>query len=252
MYHQISNSTGRNYNARIYRNVPFSPHFHRSYELIHVLSGEMEVKVNGTAYRLGAGQTLFVPPHAVHALSCNMDSRCWVGVFSRDRVGSGFPEMLGGRCSPFCCEPEVRAFLEQKLFIRNTPSELELSACLCLAADQCLKYAAPSAQTGDRTARERIVRYMEEHFRQNVTLRDMASDLGYEYHYLSRLFHNCFSMNFKEYLNGFRFEHAYELLQKTDLTTQRIAMESGFGSTRNLDRVFRKMSGKAPKDCRNL
>lgn len=249
MYHQVSNSTGQNYNARIYSDTRFAPHFHRSYELIHVLSGSIAVQVDGADSTLEAGETLLIPPYAVHALEGNPDVQCWVGVFSRDRVFSALPESLSQYRQAFRCEPEVERFLRQTLFVRQTPSDLQLGACLCLAADQCLKHAL-SVPSEHSTLRQSMVSYIAERFREEISLKTMAEDLGYEYHYLSRVFHRCFALNFREYLNGYRFEHAYELLQKTDLTVEEVALASGFQSARNLDRVFRRMSGKSPRDCR--
>ena len=62
--HQQHNSLGNhNYNAFFYDNCEWFYHFHKNYELIYILSGEVELTLNGTGYLLAA-DTLVVAPIA--------------------------------------------------------------------------------------------------------------------------------------------------------------------------------------------
>ena len=59
-------------------------------------------------------------------------------------------------------------------------------------------------------------------------------------------------MNFKKFLNQYRFEYAKNLIVNTDKKLSDIALESGFGSIRNFNRIYYKFSGITPKEQRQL
>ena len=54
-------------------------------------------------------------------------------------------------------------------------------------------------------------------------------------------------MTFSEYLNFVKIEHALTLFQnETELSVTQIALECGFGTIRNFNRVFKKLTGFSP------
>jgi transcriptional regulator GlxA family with amidase domain len=102
----------------------------------------------------------------------------------------------------------------------------------------------------NRTLSERILRYISEHYTDNLSLGKMARDLGYDERYLSRCFHRIIPLHFSRYVNQLRVETAIELLQRSDRSLSEIALECGFGSIRSFDRVFAEVTGKAPREFR--
>ena len=62
--HQQHNSLGNhNYNAFFYDNCEWFYHFHKNYELIYILSGEVELTLNGTGYLLAADTFALILPN---------------------------------------------------------------------------------------------------------------------------------------------------------------------------------------------
>ena len=54
--HQEHNSLGNhNYNAFFYDNCDWFNHFHKNYELVHVLEGEVVLTLNGSQFLLKQG-----------------------------------------------------------------------------------------------------------------------------------------------------------------------------------------------------
>ena len=54
-------------------------------------------------------------------------------------------------------------------------------------------------------------------------------------------------MTFSEYLNFVKVEHAISHIQtENDLTITQIALQCGFGTIRNFNRVFKKLTGFSP------
>ena len=61
---------------------------------------------------------------------------------------------------------------------------------------------------------------------------------------------NMIGISLQEYLNQIRFENALRLMDTTDLTLLDICLETGFSSTRYLNRVFQKNLGCSAKEYR--
>ncbi|MFA6334206.1 MAG: helix-turn-helix transcriptional regulator [Bacteroidales bacterium] len=84
-----------------------------------------------------------------------------------------------------------------------------------------------------------------------LTINKLAKEIGTNRTYLSKFFSGEKGCKFRDYINMLRAEHAKSLL----LTIKRyaiadIAILSGFGSVRALNRAFRKNFGKLPSQLR--
>lgn len=250
MFHQVSNSYGNfNYNARIYKNATWEEHFHSNYELILTLSGVTEVTVLGRAETLSEGELILIPPYAVHSL-VTRNARTWVGVFSEDFIPIFDTRNRYAYFSSFRASPDVMDILYDRLFIADEPERYALASYLYLILNECEKHAV---RTGlkDTSILRLVPEYVSEHLAEDITLAKVAMHLGYEYHYFSSLFHECFAVNFKRFLNILRFNNACKLLSDNSLTVSEVADSSGFGSLRNFNRIFKELSGISPSEFRS-
>jgi AraC-like DNA-binding protein len=237
-----------------YENFRFLPHLHRHHELVQVLDGSLLVTVNGREQIVSAGDYAFVPSHAIHAYQSPSHSLCKVCVFSEDLIPAFSSEMRKKRVEDFTfrCRPCVAALADEAIFTDESGVNLLLrkGALYALAGEMQSQLTFSDAASTDLALTERIIRYATEHFADNITLGTMALALGYDEHYLSRIFHRIIPMHFSAYINLLRVDAARELLERSNLTLAEIAMESGFGSIRSFNRVFLKVTGKRPRDCR--
>ena len=67
---------------------------------------------------------------------------------------------------------------------------------------------------------------------------------------LSRLVNARYVKTIPQLLNEFRVKDAQKLLKETDASIQNIFEESGFNSITTFNRVFKELSGEAPKEYR--
>jgi len=249
--HQPINSKGNfNYNAFIYVNGSWKPHFHANYELIYIFDGDLEVKLNNYSITLRKSELLLINPNVLHAFYTKNSSRFWVGVFSSDFINSFAKRNEFVAYSKFKCDSEAEAFLKNHLFIEGEQDKYLTIACLNLVCSQCKKNSEEIESLKISDKLNDILKYISSHFSEKISLSDMASKLGYEYHYLSSLFNSYFDMNFKAYVNLYRFQHACELLTNTDKDIIEIAYESGFQTLRNFNRIFKLLSGHTPSSYR--
>ena len=100
-------------------------------------------------------------------------------------------------------------------------------------------------------ALQRILQYINLHYREPITRSSVAHALGYHDSYISHLFSKTMHTSLPEYRNTLRIDDACRLLQETELSITEITSELGFQSIRNFNRVFLQRKGMSPRAFRN-
>lgn len=85
---------------------------------------------------------------------------------------------------------------------------------------------------------------------EQITLEQMARDLGYNYTYLSAYFNQRLHTGFQDFVNQYRVSHAAMLLQGSSIPVTQVAEQCGFGTIRSFNRVFLKALGMSPSAFR--
>lgn len=251
LLHQVTNSIGNyNYNAFIYDNVQYASHFHGNYELIYVFEGTANVSVNGLSDTLYKGELILIPPYTVHTLDIE-NGKTWVGVFSEDFISSFTKSHKYMRYSKFSCSAEIEEILKKFLFVIEKPEHYLHISYLYMVCNECVKNAKPLNAENNYKFIYAVVSHISENLSWDISLKDISAQLNYDYHYFSALFHQNFSINFKSFVNLFRFEKACTLLVDKEIPITYIAETCGFGSIRNFNRVFKSLSGYTPSEYRN-
>ncbi len=95
--------------------------------------------------------------------------------------------------------------------------------------------------------KQQILLYMEQNFNRAELNAVMASEeLGISEKYLYMLLKEQTGRTFSNYLEDLRMIFAIKCLEETDLSNEKIAQESGFGSTNSFYRIFKKQTGVSP------
>lgn len=254
MIYQKHNSVGNYYfEAIVYDNFNFVLHLHKHPELIYVLDGEVEIEVENGIETAKQGDFALILGDQAHAYNTKNHSKVWVGVFSGDWVGK-FNSMVNNRrglTSIFRCDPDTTKFLVDNLINKSGQSVLELKAYLyavCAEYEKKVQFVEQKQQGKDLL--HKILEYISERYKEPITLKHIAKDLGYEQHYLSRCFHNSIKMNFRQFVNQYRVDCAKDMLLNGEQSISTIALESGFQSIRTFNRVFKGLTGTQPRSYR--
>ncbi|MDE7326902.1 MAG: AraC family transcriptional regulator [Lachnospiraceae bacterium] len=95
-----------------------------------------------------------------------------------------------------------------------------------------------------------VLKYMEEHYKEKVTLSDLAGEAGMNEQYFCRFFRKMTGKTPITYLNDYRIGHAAEALVKSDARIVEICYENGFENVSYFIRKFKEAKGMTPKEYR--
>lgn len=93
-------------------------------------------------------------------------------------------------------------------------------------------------------------KFIEEHSSEHLSLRRVATAVGINPTHLSEKFKLVTGVKFVDHIARTRFEQAQKLLEDADLRVSEIAFGVGFQSLSQFNRVFKKLSGRSPREFR--
>lgn len=97
----------------------------------------------------------------------------------------------------------------------------------------------------------RIIDYINRNFNKNITLDLVALEIGLSPQYLSKIFKEQYGSTFIEFITLKRLKYAEELLSKGNRNIKEISKLTGYEDSNYFCRVFKKETGKSPKQFRN-
>ena len=95
-----------------------------------------------------------------------------------------------------------------------------------------------------------VIRYMQEHLEEEITLNVLAEKFHLSSAYISQLFKSEIGVNFLSYLTNIRMEQAKKLLVTTAASVAEISERSGYGDYRVFTKAFKKKEGMTPSQYR--
>ena len=218
-------------------------HWHKEFELIYVMDGEVAVKVNTNDRVLHTDEFLLLNSAENHSLSAE-NAKCLILDISyefAEQFDSSFYNSTFKIVPGSGAEEEIHNLLWQ---LSRTMNEAALSdlrqyavitELLHVLFVQC-RQENKSAEEEDEQVRSRHVKlakeYIEQHFREEIAENEVAKMLGLHPIYLSALFRETTGMRFREYLLKIRLEHAMDALLNKQMSIEDAAIAGGFPSKR--------------------
>ena len=253
-------------------------HFHPECQLVYVVSGSGTRIIGGSVEQFEEGDLTFIGPNVPHV---------WYSHSSQPEATSPArslalyinPEVVLHHLAAFtdtqsladffrqserglCLTGETREQVAQLLMAMPNQSDLRLMTSF-LQVLQVLKTSrevrwlntesllvAYADSTKGRVSR--LMHFIQDNFRQPITLEETAAVAGLQLHSFCRFFKALTQRTFSEFLNEIRIGFACQLLQQSDLPVTQVAYECGYGNISYFNRSFRKNRGMTPKEYRRL
>ncbi|MBE6582079.1 MAG: helix-turn-helix domain-containing protein [Ruminococcaceae bacterium] len=237
---------------------------HINFEILIVERGEAICYIDGNEYRIFEGEAVFIFPLQLHSFRTVGDSSLRRVTFceniiltlaiaikqkkAEDPVFSPKKEFL----TYFLSEMNEMFGADEVSFKRIMPlsNKITVKGLLYAIGGSFLSQAKLVPFTNSKNSVIDVVHYISKNYTADITLRDVASSLGYNHQYLSRELNKTLGISFSTILNQYRMNHAYALLNDTNLPINQIAFECGFKSIRNFNHVCTEIFGKSPREIR--
>ena len=244
-------------------------HWHDGVELIRVRSGHLHCHVNDSDFLLGPDEMCFINTDQVHRiygakkeesmlekLIVNPQMLAWnQGMYEKLVVpvvsdGDFAHIQMDGRSS---YAARIIALLDE---IRETALKRPEGYELEVAADVHLVFRSiymihehlvqqPSDEY-DLGLQRKMVRYIQEHYMDKISLEDIAGSAGISRTKCTSLFKVYTETTPVEYLNSYRLEEAARRLLKEHTPVAEIALACGFSQQSYFGRMFQKEYGMTP------
>lgn len=99
-------------------------------------------------------------------------------------------------------------------------------------------------------AKSMILEYIHTHYKEDISLHDVAGSLHYSEAYFCKLFRQCFDKNFTTYIAEYRIEKAKQLLSDPMINIKEAGEEAGYRDANYFTKVFKRVTGFTPSEYR--
>ena len=233
------------------RNCGCMPHFHAGIELVYVYEGSFTGIINGKPLEVKANQLLINSCYAVHSYD-ESDLRALITVIPMSIVPTLKKKLTSSRFNANVVDDDADGTLSRFMLMMKTFSEnstMQSGLSLALLGYLIERVGLQEVDSSDHSNLLcRILMYLNENFKEPLTVETLSEYFGYSRSRFSHLFKANLGYSLPRYLNTLRIRHAAELLLSTDMTVTQIALESGFNNTHTFYTAFRSVFNQTPAE----
>ena len=236
------------------------PHTHNHLELFYIVDGKGQFLIQDQLYPVKPNNLVIINPNVTHTeVSLNAQPLEYI-VLGIEGIELATSENSNGQFSILDhfesveisgCLRNILREMEQK----NTGYEDICQAymeILIIRLMRSTSLAVPEEPQIISTNRQcaAIRRYIDMHFKESLTLEQLAEESHMNKYYLSHAFKREYGVSPINYMISRRIEESKYLLAETDLSMSQIAQLLGFSSLSYFSQVFRRTQGFSPKEYR--
>lgn len=228
-------------------------HWHEFYEIELIISGDGTYNIDGIDYGIDAGSLFMMSPSSFHHIDFTENTRIINLMFVPDIGDKDF------LCRLFSDAPHISVKLSEGdiAFVRTLAEDMAknsyipyLTASLNCLLGKLLLLTSPEPLTLKNAQMKYALLYIQNHFRENITLEDAAKIAHYSPNYFGNKFKEYVGVPFKAYVMELRFSLSEKLLLRTGLSASDICYSCGFSDYSNFMYYFKKRYGITPREYR--
>ena len=232
----------------------FMHHFHKKFEMYYVLEDVFKININDNEYLLTADEIAFVPSFYPH-YGYESNSIAYRIIL---------PHTLTGDVCSLFKEKTLPCSLCDKEFNRNIILPIIQSFADSINKDKNIiskgyinlflgnlfyHYNTVKIETGQSIELiVKVLKYIDENYKDKITLEDISKMFGYNKFYFSRMFNKMVKMNLNDYINFVRIQKFFSFYESDiSLKVTELAFDCGFDSLTTFYRAFNNHFHESPK-----
>jgi AraC-like DNA-binding protein/mannose-6-phosphate isomerase-like protein (cupin superfamily) len=236
------------------------PHTHNHVELFYIIGGKGQFLINDQLYPVNTNHLVIINPNVIHTeVSLNAQPLEYI-VLGVDGIELSISNTSDGQ---FCILDHYES-LDMASCLRNILREMEMKQPgyedICQAFMEILiirlmrstGLSVPTEASAVSANRQcaAVRRYIELHFKEALTLEQLAEEGHMNKYYLSHAFKREYGVSPINYMISRRIDESKYLLAETDLSLSQIAQLLGFSSLSYFSQVFHRTQSISPKEYR--
>ena len=255
-------------------------HWHEEIEVIIVLDGSCDYRVNLNSFIVNKGDILIIASQSLHSLTCIPNKNMtWASfVFNMNMLKSSntdgtllkyiapllnhehqLPIILKDNIN---CYPKIFDVIENIIYCyyeKDIAYELELKSLLFKFFSLLYKNnliernQSKNNLTINTTDKIKLVlNYINDHYSEDISINTLAELCEYsEYHFM-RFFKKHIGLTCVQYINNLRLEKSSILLTSTNNAIMDISLEVGFDNLSYFNKLFKRKYNLTPKEFRTI
>ena len=246
-------------------------HVHNAIELIYVNEGEYKALIDGKEFELSPSDLLLIPSNNVHYVSTSSSDAHSYYVMKippsalLESMSDGFEDSVFRFCEGSADRRmlwrsdelqgsrilSVIERMKEEYHSSNPASAFVIRLEMLLLLVEILREDEPleKNQHGEMsTLIYTVLRYVSQHFAEEIDEREIAARIGVSYGYFVRAFRSVVGMSFRKYLNMVRINRARQMLLTGDGNVSSVALACGYNSVSYFISLYRSEKGETPKD----
>lgn len=241
------------------RVVDTDRHYHTTYEVYYLLSGDCRYFIDDRTYDLEVGDVIILPPGVIHRTiySSEPHSRLLINFASEylpPSASSGREGLAylyrGGEISGRVYELLCRIEEEYRVPDRHTDDLIR-----CYVAEIVLlllrSSSVPITREEMNPIVDKTIKYIRDGYSQQISLSEAARYSAVSPEHLSRLFKRVTGFGFSEYLTVYRLQRAEEMLiNEPGRSVSEVAFACGFNDSNYFSHRFKQTYGYPPSRMR--
>ena len=245
-----------------------STQFHQEPEIVYVLEGAMEIKVEDDSYKLDKGDFLLINANKHHEYreikanlliaSFKINYAMLADIMQTSQL-LFWCNTVADRNDAYQALKSAMDCILNRFYERHKEGAIYLNSLyyevVYLLITHFMITADDARMKGnisvDNSRIFEIQNYVQDHYQNDLSLNDLAQKLYLSNTYLSKYIKKHFGVSFLEYVNNVRLFHAVDELVYSDKKITRIALDNGFPTTAAFNRAFKEMYQMTPSTYRH-
>jgi AraC-like DNA-binding protein len=267
------------YRRSFHADIPW--HWHDEFELGLVTGGCVVYQTNYHTFTLRQGDGIFINSgtlHYLHPVEPTETARLQTQFFDKEFLAGASGSLLDIK---YITPVQDQPWLDAIPLYQDDPQssrildQIRQGATLCLNKQQFFELrlrslfselwesiyelamnhpdsSRPVSGSADDERIKQMMRYIQEHFKEKITVASIAACIPVSERECYRLFQSHIGITPTEYILSLRIQDAQLLLRNTSKSILEIAIETGFGTSSYFGKIFRQYHHLTPSQYRRL
>lgn len=247
-------------------------HWHQEMEILYILNGSAEVTMNGKRYHLDPLEMIVIDSSVLHDVVYAMPQTMGICIhiskaymrrhladFELRRIicnTNEIREEQRGSYAKLCQylkELTVSYFAQKDSYsLMSAALVLGILAVLVDEFSEIMSEDIRVSGIDDLVRIEQVFSYVEQNYKEQISLQEAADELGLNKEYFCRFFKRNTGMTFLKYVNQIRLNHIYQDLLHTEGSIQEIMERHGMYNAKLFYRLFKETYKCTPRELKGM